>query len=68
MLSVSTSPLTNIMSIPETTSTHIDFNDWLNQCPLIWFRDELTEEQVTYSFVLPDEDDSDEPDESTGWN
>ena len=56
------------MSIPETTSTHIDFNDWLNQCPLIWFRDELTEEQVTYSFVLPDEDDFDEPDESTGWN
>ena len=56
------------MSIPETTSTHIDFNDWLNQCPLIWFREELTEEQVTYSFVLPDEDDFDEPDESTGWN
>ena len=56
------------MCIPETTSSHIDFNDWLNQCPLQWFRDELTEEQVTYSFVLPDEDDFDEPDESTGWN
>jgi len=68
MLSVPTSPLTNIMCIPNTTSSHIDFNDWLNQCPLIWFRDELTEEQVTYSFVLPDEDDFDEPDESTGWN
>jgi len=57
------------MSIPNTTSPTMDrFHEWLNQCPLTWFRDELTEEQVTYSFVLPDEDDFDEPDESTGWN
>tara|TARA_R100001443_G_scaffold114766_1_gene131197 strand:- start:1217 stop:1360 length:144 start_codon:yes stop_codon:yes gene_type:complete len=46
------------MSIPNTTSSHIDFNDWLIQCPLTWFRDELTDDYVSYSFVLPNEDDS----------
>ena len=58
MPSAPTSPLTNIMSIPNITSSHIDFNDWLDQCPLQWFRDELTDDQVTYWFVLPNEDDS----------
>jgi hypothetical protein len=41
------------MTIPNTTSAHIDFNDWLDQCPLQWFRDEFNEEKATYVFVLP---------------
>ena len=49
----------NIMSIPNITSTHEDFNEWLNQCPFMWFRNELTDEKVTYSFILPEEEDDD---------
>ena len=47
------------MCIPNTTSSHIDFNEWLNQCPLQWFRDELKDDQVSYTFILPEEDDDD---------
>ena len=47
------------MSIPNITSTHEDFNEWLNQCPFMWFRNELTDEKVTYSFILPEEEDDD---------
>jgi hypothetical protein len=41
------------MTIPNTPTADIDFNDWLEQCPLQWFRLELTDETVTYVFTLP---------------
>jgi peroxiredoxin len=45
------------MSIPNTTTAHIDFNDWLNQCPVKWsqvFSEKITEEIAVYVFTLPD--------------
>ena len=35
-----------------------EFHDWLDQCPVMWFRGEVTRDHVTYSFETPDEDDS----------
>ena len=40
--------------IPETISAHIDFNDWLKDCPLEWVRKEITDENVLYMFILPE--------------
>jgi hypothetical protein len=37
-----------------------EFHDWLDQCPVMWFRGEVTRDHVTYSFETPDEDDSEE--------
>ena len=52
------------MSIPNTTTAHIDFNDWLAKCPFPWRqeKDEVLEllgiedqaAEVTYVFTLPD--------------
>ena len=39
--------------IPNTTTGHIDFNDWLEHCPLRWQRVLLDEDEVTYVFTLP---------------
>ena len=33
-----------------------EFHDWLAQCPVRWFRGEVTTDYVTYSFETPDED------------
>ena len=33
-----------------------EFHDWLDQCPVQWFRGEVTTDHVTYSFETPDED------------
>ena len=50
------------MTIPNTTSAHIDFNDWLDNCPVVWFRQEITDEaqfgfgHVVYMFILPDDE------------
>lgn len=48
------------MTIPNTTPAHDDFYDWLDQCPVQWFRQEITNEKefgfghVVYLFSLPD--------------
>jgi len=34
-----------------------EFHDWLNECPVMWFRGEVTRDHVTYSFETPDEED-----------
>jgi hypothetical protein len=26
------------MTVPNLTSQHIDFNEWLEQCPVEWFK------------------------------
>ena len=33
-----------------------EFHDWLDQCPVQWFRGEITMAHVTYSFETPDEE------------
>jgi hypothetical protein len=33
-----------------------EFHDWLDQCPVQWFRGEVTKDNVTYIFETPDED------------
>ena len=45
------------MTVPDYTSTHMDFNEWLEECPLQWFRESLESDQVTYVFILPMEED-----------
>ena len=40
-----------------------EFHDWLDQCPVMWFRGEVTKDHVTYSFATPDEDDKGESSE-----
>ena len=37
-----------------------EFHDWLDQCPVMWFRGEVTKDHVTYSFETPNEDEEDE--------
>ena len=37
--------------------THEDFYKWLDECPVQWFRDEITDDQVSYTFILPEDDD-----------
>jgi len=37
-----------------------EFHDWLDQCPVMWFRGEVTRDHVAYSFETPDEDDNEE--------
>ena len=33
-----------------------EFHDWLDKCPVQWFRGEVTKDHVTYSFETPEED------------
>jgi len=50
------------MTIPNTTSAHIDFNDWLDNCPVQWFRREISDEgefgfgHFVYVFIVPAND------------
>ena len=33
-----------------------EFHDWLDKCPVQWFRGEVTKDHVTYSFETAEED------------
>ena len=33
-----------------------EFHEWLDQCPVMWWRGEVTKDHVTYSFETPEED------------
>ena len=37
-----------------------EFHDWLDQCPVQWFRGEVTKDNVTYIFETPDEDEEEQ--------
>ncbi len=40
-----------------------EFHDWLDQCPVLWFRGEVSKDHVAYYFETPNEDeDEDEED------
>ena len=33
-----------------------EFHDWLDQCPVMWFRDKVGKDHVFYAFETPNED------------
>ena len=33
-----------------------EFHDWLDSCPVQWFRGEVNKDHVAYYFETPDED------------
>jgi len=37
-----------------------EFHDWLDQCPVQWFRGEVTDDHVTYKFETPNEDEGED--------
>tara|TARA_Y100001970_G_C13865662_1_gene666411 strand:- start:615 stop:755 length:141 start_codon:yes stop_codon:yes gene_type:complete len=41
------------MPIPETKMPD-EFYDWLDQCPTQWFRIQVNENSIDYSFVIPE--------------
>jgi hypothetical protein len=50
------------MTVPNTTCQHIDFNDWLNQCPVQWvchsnLTSDSSEDSVVYEFIFDRIDD-----------
>lgn len=46
--------------VPDKSSQHLDFNAWLNQCPVQWFKKSYDNEVATYEFIFDDvEDDED---------
>ena len=40
----------------EVSTMTEEFHDWLDQCPVYWFRSKITENYATYSFATPDEE------------
>lgn len=42
------------MTVPDLTSQHIDFNEWLKECPVEWFRSvrPTGKSSVTYEFFF----------------
>jgi len=40
--------------LPEENLASVDFNDWLKDCPVQWVRQEITDENVVYMFILPE--------------
>lgn len=44
------------MTVPNITCQHIDFNEWLNQCPVKWYRSyEYGNHQCpVYQFIFDD--------------
>ena len=46
--------------IMKTSPMNDEFHDWLDSCPVMWFRGEVTKEHVTYIFETPPEEDKDD--------
>ena len=49
------------MTVPNLTSQHIDFNEWLKQCPVDWFKSvqPSVNGSATYEFffdAIPEEE------------
>ena len=36
-----------------------EFHDWLDSCPVQWFRGEVNKDHVAYYFETPEEDEDD---------
>jgi hypothetical protein len=48
------------MTVPNLTSQHIDFNSWLEQCPVQWFKKYSEDEFAVYEFIFDDLPEDDE--------
>ena len=48
------------MILDPTNSQHIDFNDWLAQCPVQWFKLDSDDDQVSYQFIIDTSEEEDE--------
>ena len=48
-----------IMILDPTNSQHIDFNDWLAQCPVQWFKLDSDDDQVSYQFIIDTSEEED---------
>ena len=46
--------------IMKTSPMNDEFHDWLDSCPVMWFRGEVTKDHVTYIFETPPEEDKDD--------
>ena len=44
--------------IMKTSPMNDEFHDWLDSCPVMWFRGEVTKDHVTYIFETPEEDEN----------
>ena len=44
----------------EMTDMPDEFFDWLDECPVQWYRNRVDEGIVGYTFVIPDSEDEDE--------
>ena len=42
--------------MPKASPMSEAFHDWLDQCPVQWFRGEVSKDNVKYMFETPDED------------
>ena len=47
------------MILDPTNSQHIDFNDWLAQCPVQWFKLDSDDDQRSYQFIIDTSEDDD---------
>ena len=41
--------------LPKASPMSEEFHDWLDKCPVQWFRNEVTKDHVTYAFETPEE-------------
>ena len=52
------------MILKEKTSQHIDFNAWLDECPVTWFMLDSDDNQFqlrrSYLFIIEDTEDEEE--------
>jgi hypothetical protein len=44
----------------EMTDMPDEFFDWLDQCPVQWYRNKVDKDVVVYTFEIPDSEDEDE--------
>ena len=51
-----------LMILHPTNSQHFDFNDWLENCPVQWFKLDSDDDQPSYQFIIDTSDDDEE------WN
>jgi len=49
-----------VLMTDKMTDMPDEFFDWLDQCPVQWYRNRVDEGIVGYTFVIPDSEDEDE--------
>ena len=48
------------MILYPTNSQHIDFNDWLANCPVQWFKLDSDDDQQSYQFIIDTSEEDEE--------